>query len=69
MAKGLEIIAGLRGHTTGYAVPTLVIDAPGGGGKIPLLPDPVVGHDGQGVLLRNYEGRTFRYPDTRSDCP
>lgn len=69
VAKGLEIIAGLRGHTTGYAVPTLVVDAPGGGGKIPLLPDPVVGHDGQSILLRNYEGRTFRYPDARSECP
>jgi lysine 2,3-aminomutase len=61
--KGLEIIAGLRGHTTGYAVPTFVIDAPGGGGKIPLIPDSVVGRDGDDVLLRNYEGKTFRYPD------
>jgi lysine 2,3-aminomutase len=61
--KGLDIIAGLRGHTTGYAVPTYVIDAPGGGGKIPLFPDPVVGRDGTDLLLRNYEGRVFRYPD------
>jgi len=63
VAKGLEIIEGLRGHTTGYAVPTYVIDAPGGGGKIPLLPGYVIGHDEQYIKLRNYQGRTFRYPD------
>lgn len=61
--KGLEIIAGLRGHTTGYAVPTFVIDAPGGGGKIPLVPNAVVGREGDEVVLRNYEGHMFRYPD------
>lgn len=61
--KGLDIIAGLRGHTSGYAVPTYVIDAPGGGGKIPLLPHNIVGRDGDDLLLRNYEGRVFRYPD------
>ena len=61
--KGLEIIEGLRGHTTGYAVPTYVIDAPGGGGKIPLQPNYVVGRDGDDLLLRNYEGREYRYPD------
>ncbi len=61
--KGLEIIRGLRGHTTGYAVPTYVIDAPNGGGKIPLLPDSVAGRDGDDLLLRNYEGRIYRYPD------
>lgn len=61
--KGLEIIQGLRGHTTGYAIPTFVIDAPGGGGKIPLVPDPVVGREGQDLLLRNYTGAVFRYPD------
>ncbi len=63
VARGLEIIAGLRGHTTGYGVPNFVIDAPGGGGKIPLLPDSVVGRDGDFLLLRNYEGGVFRYPD------
>ena len=63
VSKGLEIIQGLRGHTTGYAVPTYVIDAPGGGGKIPLQPDTVVGRDGDYLLLRNYEGEVFRYPD------
>jgi lysine 2,3-aminomutase len=67
VAKGLEIIAGLRGHTTGYAVPTFVIDAPGGGGKIPLQPDSVVGRDGDWILLRNFEGKTFRYPDPQTD--
>jgi lysine 2,3-aminomutase len=63
VSRGLEIIEGLRGHTTGYAVPTYVIDAPGGGGKIPLLPGYVVGHDEKHLLLRNYQGRTFQYPD------
>lgn len=62
--KGLEIIAGLRGHTTGYAVPTYVIDAPGGGGKIPLLPETVVGWDSGDLLLRNYQSQVFRYPGT-----
>jgi lysine 2,3-aminomutase len=60
--KGLEIIAGLRGHTTGYACPTFVVDAPGGGGKIALMPDPLVGRDGDELLLRNYAGEVFRYP-------
>lgn len=63
VSTGLEIIQGLRGHTTGYAVPTYVIDAPGGGGKIPLQPDSVVGRDGDDIILRNFEGKTFRYPD------
>jgi len=61
--KGLEIIGGLRGHTTGYAVPQYVIDAPGGGGKIALQPDCLVGRDGDWILVRNYEGRVCRYPD------
>ncbi|UCF95663.1 MAG: KamA family radical SAM protein [Desulfobacterales bacterium] len=61
--KGLELIRGLRGFTSGYAVPTYVIDAPGGGGKIPLMPDYVLGRSEGSLLLRNYEGRTFRYPD------
>lgn len=65
--KGLDIIEGLRGHTTGYGVPTYVIDAPGGGGKIPLQPDYVVGRDGDDLLLRNYEGKQFRYPDPEPD--
>lgn len=61
--KGLEIIKGLRGFTTGYTVPTYVIDAPGGGGKIPLSPEYVIGREGNDIILSNYEGKTFRYPD------
>ena len=67
--KGLEMIEGLRGHTSGYAVPHYVIDAPGGGGKIPLLPDYYQGHQADEVILRNYEGRMFRYPDKHTECP
>jgi len=63
---GLDIVEGLRGHTTGYAVPTYVIDAPGGGGKIPLLPEYLIGRDGNDLMLRNYEGNIYRYPDCRS---
>ncbi len=65
--KGLEIIQGLRGHTTGYGVPTYVIDAPQGGGKIPLLPDYVAGRDGADLILKNYQGLYFRYPDMVAD--
>ena len=63
VAEGLEIIEGLRGHTTGYAVPQFVIDGPGGGGKIPLNPQYVVHRDDNRTLLRNYEGETFEYPE------
>lgn len=62
--KGLEIIRGLRGHTSGYAVPHYVIDAPGGGGKIPLLPEYFKGHNQNGeAVLENYLGKTYYYPD------
>ncbi|MCG6861023.1 MAG: KamA family radical SAM protein [Chromatiaceae bacterium] len=61
--KGVEILRGLRGHTTGYAVPTYVIDAPGGGGKIPIGADYRLGREGDDLLLINYEGRQYRYPD------
>lgn len=61
--KGLEIIRGLRGHTSGYAVPSYVIDAPGGGGKIPILPDYVQGYDGSELVMKNYLDRYYRYPD------
>jgi lysine 2,3-aminomutase len=64
VSKGLEVIRGLRGFTTGYAVPTYVIDAPGGGGKIPLLPEYVEGREEGDLLLRNYAGKVFRYPDS-----
>ena len=63
VSKGLEIIRALRGHTTGYAVPTYVIDAPGGGGKIPLLPDYLIGREGDELLLSNFEGNLYRYTD------
>ena len=62
---GLEIIEGLRGHTTGYAIPQLVIDAPGGGGKIPINPNYVVSSDERQTLLRNYEGKEFLYPEAQ----
>jgi lysine 2,3-aminomutase len=61
--KGLEIISALRGHTTGYASPMFAVDAPGGGGKILIAPDSVVGRDGDDLLLRNFEGGVYRYPD------
>jgi len=59
--KGLEIIKALRGWTSGLAVPHFVIDAPGGGGKIPLLPEYVVKLTDKEVVLRNYAGKTYRY--------
>jgi lysine 2,3-aminomutase len=68
VAKGLEVIDGLRGHTTGLAVPTYVIDAPGGGGKIPLLKGYVAGRSGHDLLLKNYAGHIYSYPDEGS-CP
>jgi lysine 2,3-aminomutase len=60
--KGIEIIRALRGHTTGYAIPQYVIDAPGGGGKVPLNPDYVEKITGDEIVFRNYEGHIFRYP-------
>jgi lysine 2,3-aminomutase len=62
--KGIEIIRALRGHTTGYAVPQYVIDAPGGGGKVPLNPDYVESITDDEILFRNFEGHRFRYPLT-----
>ncbi len=61
--KGLEIIKGLRGYTSGYAVPTFVVDAPGGGGKIPLLPNYVVEHNDEKIVMRNYKGVLCEYPE------
>ncbi len=60
--KGIEIIRGLRGHTTGYAVPQYVIDAPGGGGKVPINPDYIEKVTDDEIVFRNYEGDTYRYP-------
>ncbi len=67
VSRGVEIIRQLRGHTTGYAVPTYVIDAPGGGGKIPIAPDYVVSEGNGAVVMRNYEGKVFLYPDVAGD--
>lgn len=63
--KGLEVMAGLRGFTSGLAVPYYVIDAPGGGGKIPLLPDYVESFEEKKVVLRNYAGKIFVYPQVK----
>jgi len=67
VATGLEIIRGLRGYTSGYAVPHLVIDAPGGGGKIPILPDYIEEKNGEGYILRNYQGKRFLYKEPRTE--
>ncbi len=64
---GLDIIAALRGHTTGMAVPHFVIDGPGGTGKIPLIPNPIVCFDEDTIVLKNYEGFTCSYPSTPCD--
>jgi lysine 2,3-aminomutase len=66
ISTGLKIIESLRGHTTGYAIPTFVIDAPGGGGKVPLNPDYVISRGRKGIIIRNYEGKVFVYPDKNS---
>jgi len=63
VATGIQIMEKLRGHTTGYAVPTYVVDAPGGGGKIPLQPDYVVSRGRGKIVLRNYEGKVFEYSE------
>ena len=63
VADGIAVIEGLRGHTTGYAIPQFVIDGPGGGGKIPLNPQYIIDSSPGKVTLRNYEGAVFDYPD------
>lgn len=74
VSKGIEIIEGLRGHTSGYAVPTFVVDAPGGGGKTPVMPNYVISMSPNKVVLRNFEGviTTYTEPEGYSDhcnCP
>ena len=64
---GLEIMDKLRGHTSGLAIPAYVIDAPGGGGKIPLLPQYVLGRKDNKIILRNYKYDIFEYPDIGTD--
>jgi lysine 2,3-aminomutase len=63
VAKGIEIIEGLRGHTSGYAVPTFVVDAPAGGGKIPLMPNYAISQGDARVVLRNFEGLITTYQE------
>lgn len=62
VGKGIEIIEALRGHTSGYAVPTFVVDAPGGGGKIPVMPNYIISQSSDKIILRNYEGVITSYP-------
>lgn len=71
VSKGIEIIENLRGHTSGYAVPTFVVDAPGGGGKIPVMPNYLVSQAPNRVVVRNYEGvlSTYTEPeDYKEEC-
>lgn len=71
VSKGIEIIEGLRGHTSGYAVPTFVVDAPGGGGKTPVMPQYVISQSPHRVVLRNFEGviTTYTEPENyHEDC-
>ncbi len=63
VGEGIEIIEFLRGHTSGLAVPQFVLDAPGGGGKVPLMPNYVLGHYGDSIVYRNFEGVIGRYDD------
>ncbi|WP_062232555.1 lysine 2,3-aminomutase [Fictibacillus sp. FJAT-27399] len=66
VSKGLEIIEALRGHTSGYAVPTFVVDAPGGGGKISLQPNYLISQSPDKVILRNFEGVITSYPEPQN---
>lgn len=65
---GLDLIENLRGHTSGYALPQYVLDAPGGGGKIPLNPNYVVSRNEREIVLRNYEGKKFVYPEVNQEA-
>ena len=69
VSRGLELMEKLRGHTTGYAVPTYVINAPGGGGKVPVNPEYVLCRNAGRVLIRNYEGKVFEYPEAADGTP
>ena len=60
---------GLRGHTTGYAVPQYVIDAPGGGGKVPINPEYVLSRNADRVVIRNFEGKVFEYVEAAGNKP
>ncbi|MEW9671243.1 lysine 2,3-aminomutase [Ammoniphilus sp. 3BR4] len=69
VSKGLEIIENLRGHTSGYAVPAFVVDAPGGGGKITLQPNYMISQSPDKVVLRNFEGVITSYPEPKNYVP
>ncbi|MCX6055666.1 MAG: lysine 2,3-aminomutase [Chloroflexi bacterium] len=69
VAKGIEIIEGLRGHTSGFAVPTFCVDAPGGGGKIPVMPNYYLSSSDHKVVLRNYEGYITTYEEPQDYRP
>jgi lysine 2,3-aminomutase len=70
VSKGIEIMEFLRGHTSGLAIPYFVVDAPGGGGKIPVMPNYVISMSDSRVILRNYEGKIFMYPEPKhADSP
>ncbi len=67
--RGLQLMEQLRGHTTGYAVPQYVIDAPGGGGKVPVNPNYILSHNADRVVIRNFEGKVFEYPEAPDGTP
>jgi lysine 2,3-aminomutase len=72
VSKGIEIMEMLRGHTSGLAIPTYVIDAPGGGGKVPVMPNYMISQSSKGVIVRNYEGYITMYEEPeegRGSCP
>jgi lysine 2,3-aminomutase len=73
IAKGIEIIEHMRGHTSGFAIPQFIIDAPTGGGKIPIGPQYLISMSDKRVVLRNYEGGIFQFPEVEGDrtsrCP
>ncbi len=62
-----EIMDKLRGHTSGLAIPAYVIDAPGGGGKIPILPQYVLGRNGNNIIMRNFKYEIYEYPDVEEE--
>lgn len=67
--QGLKIMEALRGHTSGYAIPQFVIDAPGGGGKVPVNPEYVLSRNADRVVIRNFEGKIFEYPEAADGTP
>jgi lysine 2,3-aminomutase len=69
VSVGIEIMEALRGHTSGYAVPTYVVDAPGGGGKIPVAPNYLISQGPNKVVLRNYEGFITTYDEPTDYSP